>query len=157
MNFLATLTLSFASDNFKPSFSDDVFDLTNKKSIVSNSDRYYNFDIHHKAPSQKSYVYGYYVYGKNRRDEVVGMIEEVIPVVNQNFSQASCEKFDIGYFFLNQDIISQFDSSTSIVKNKDDFYLFVCSDCQISETDQLRALYTDVLERSCTSIEEQAD
>ena len=33
---------------------------------------------------------------------------------------------------------------------RDDFYVFVCSDCQETESEQLTSLYRQVLERSCT-------
>ena len=52
MMFLYTLlSLSFAED--------DVFDLVDKKAKVSNHE-YLNFDIHHQAPIEKKYVFGYY-------------------------------------------------------------------------------------------------
>jgi hypothetical protein len=130
--------------------SDDVFDLSDKKAKV-NKGNYFSFDIHHDAPTQKKYVYGYYVYEPTRRDEVVSLIEEATSVVHQKFSESSCEKFDIAYFFIKEKTISQFSFPTTIVHTKDDFYVFVCSDCEEKESEQLISLYTQVLERICST------
>ena len=142
MMFLYTLlSLSYAED--------DVFDLVDKKAKVSNHE-YLNFEIHHQAPIEKKYVFGYYVYGEGRRYEIVPLIEETISKVNQEFENDNCEKFDIGYFFIRKETIDTFDFPTKILKTKDDFYVFVCSDCQETESEQLTDLYRQVLERSCT-------
>jgi len=129
--------------------SDDVFDMTDKKDkVAAASEEYYTYDLHHKSPEQK-YVYGYYVYEIGRRDEVVALIENTLSQVNIKFVGSTCDKFDIAYFFVKKDVISSFDYPTSIVYTKDDYYLFVCSDCEEPEIDQLISLYSAVIERSC--------
>ena len=135
------------------SFADDIFDLVDKKAKVSQSaEDYYLYELHHDSPGHNNseYIYGYYVYEPGRRDEVVKLIEKTVSTVNKNHTDWSCERFDIAYFFVKNEIISSFSFPTSIVKTEDDFYLFVCSDCEQSEYDQLKPLYTQVLKRSCT-------
>jgi hypothetical protein len=129
-------------------FGGDDFDIADKKSTVDASGEYYSFDIHHKSPEGK-YVYGYYVYEENRRDEVVALLESAVSEVNNNYVDTTCEKFDIAYFFVKNDIISNFEYPTTFVHTKDDFYLFVCSDCNEPEIDQLKSLYSQVFESSC--------
>ena len=115
----------------------------------------YSFEIHHDSPTPNKYVYGYYIYEKGRRDEIVSLIEQTTTQVHQEFNRSSCEKFDIAYFFIKNETISRFLFPTSIVKTKDDYYLFVCSDCEEKESVQLMKLYTQALERSCTEINSQ--
>ena len=139
---------------FADEISKDVFDLVDKKAKVSNAaEDYYTYETHHASPTPANnrYVYGYFVYEPTRRDDILTMIEKTVSTQNKGYKNFNCEKFDIAYFFIKEEVINSFDFQTSIVKTKDDYYLFVCSDCEGSETDQLSSLYSQVLDASCTS------
>ena len=66
-------------------YAQDHGDIRDKKEKVQKQDIYYKFDVHHKNPGSK-YVYGYYVFELEKRDEAVSIIETATEEANQKFS-----------------------------------------------------------------------